>query len=600
MTTEALLRRSILCCLILLLCPSIPLLGQVPKTFWGLTWNTASVPQPSIPYGYARIFGGINASWANLQVACVAPIATTPSNFNFTNMNSDIRRQITAGATEIEIEAGSYTPNCVNGVTVDTCTPGANPKGYCYVPTDLNSSGSAYFRAFLTALAADLNTNFPGFTGFYLSGWNEWNAGTGVYQPGTGATGIRYLGWMQQDLCNSAHANSWLCSTPNTAGMESNSSAVLLGNYVAEEISLYGHVISDTVNFHLYTNAPPGYNVPETAGTVEVAQAYAAIVAAGLASPVMRSSEGSWLSSLWTTWSTLVNYKTSTLVQSGSTCYVAIQNGAGHLPATSPTYWTATSCTDPDLSAAFLARYFLSIVNRTGMQAAMWFSYNLNDGQLYPPGGPVNEAGVTYQNLAMLATGMTFTSVPGCGVSGTVWTCPGTQSGVNVEWVWDTNNYCAGGTCTSTTFAVTAGAWTSYVDVTTGLVTSISPSATTVPVSVKPILLQASAAPTLGSISPASGYQGTSVPVTLTGTNFLSPATISISGAGVTASSVAVTSATSISAVFVISGGAAATARSVTVTTSGGTTGAVTFTVLSAVSPGTLGGRIVGVTQQWR
>src|SRR5208282_2819966 len=50
-------------------------------------------------------------------------------------------------------------------------------------------------------------------------------------------------------------------------------------------------------------------------------------------------------------------------------------------------------------------------------------------------------------------------------------------------------------------------------------------------------------APTLASISPIKGVLGTSVPVTLTGTNFFTPATISFNGGtGITANSVTVTS----------------------------------------------------------
>jgi len=100
--------------------------------------------------------------------------------------------------------------------------------------------------------------------------------------------------------------------------------------------------------------------------------------------------------------------------------------------------------------------------------------------------------------------------------------------------------------------------------------------------------------PTLASVSPNSGNQGTTVPVTLTGTNFISGATVAVSGSGVTAQNVVVQSGTSITADFVITAGAATGARDVTVTTGGGTTNpARTFTVnpaslaptLATVSP---------------
>src|SRR5262249_2373864 len=86
-------------------------------------------------------------------------------------------------------------------------------------------------------------------------------------------------------------------------------------------------------------------------------------------------------------------------------------------------------------------------------------------------------------------------------------------------------------------------------------------------------------APTLTTVSPSSGVQSTAVPVTLTGTNFVSGAAIAISGTGVTASNVVVATGTSITATFTVASNATLGAYSVTVTTTGGTSNAQTFTV---------------------
>lgn len=85
--------------------------------------------------------------------------------------------------------------------------------------------------------------------------------------------------------------------------------------------------------------------------------------------------------------------------------------------------------------------------------------------------------------------------------------------------------------------------------------------------------------PTLTAVSPSSGVQGSTVAVTLTGTNFVDGATVAVSGEGVTVSDVVIASATSITATLTIDAGAAAGARNVTVTTAGGTTGAQSFTI---------------------
>ncbi len=89
--------------------------------------------------------------------------------------------------------------------------------------------------------------------------------------------------------------------------------------------------------------------------------------------------------------------------------------------------------------------------------------------------------------------------------------------------------------------------------------------------------------PTLASVSPASGVQGTAVDVTLTGTDFGSGATVAVSGSGVSVSNVAVVSATSITATFTVGQGASPGVDSVTVATSGGTSGPRAFTVVAAV-----------------
>ena len=102
-----------------------------------------------------------------------------------------------------------------------------------------------------------------------------------------------------------------------------------------------------------------------------------------------------------------------------------------------------------------------------------------------------------------------------------------------------------------------------------------------------------STGPTLSSISPSFGAQGSTVIVTLTGLNFVSGSTtVSVSGSGVTVGAPSGTT-TQLTATFTTAASAATGVRSVTVTTPGGTSGAVTFTVTPPppqlnVSPSTL------------
>ncbi|HEX5000391.1 MAG TPA: M36 family metallopeptidase [Terriglobia bacterium] len=84
--------------------------------------------------------------------------------------------------------------------------------------------------------------------------------------------------------------------------------------------------------------------------------------------------------------------------------------------------------------------------------------------------------------------------------------------------------------------------------------------------------------PTLTAITPASGYQGSKVNVTLTGTNFIPNFYISNGGAGITVSNVTVVSTTTVTATF----GLGQFGGPITVTTPGGTSGPVRFDIMPA------------------
>ena len=110
--------------------------------------------------------------------------------------------------------------------------------------------------------------------------------------------------------------------------------------------------------------------------------------------------------------------------------------------------------------------------------------------------------------------------------------------------------------------------------------------------------------PTLTSVSPNQGMRGTTVAVTLTGTDFaIGATTVSVNGGGVTVTNVNVGSATSLTANFVLDPAATAGPRTVTVTTAGGTSVPRGFTVnlpvptLTSISPNQgLRGATVAVT----
>ena len=87
-----------------------------------------------------------------------------------------------------------------------------------------------------------------------------------------------------------------------------------------------------------------------------------------------------------------------------------------------------------------------------------------------------------------------------------------------------------------------------------------------------------SSTPTFTAIDPASGVVGTSVSVTLTGTNFSVPMTITATG--ITATNIQVVNTTTATADLVITSGTPPGSRNIVVTTPGGTTAPLRFTIL--------------------
>src|SRR5262249_13180264 len=98
-----------------------------------------------------------------------------------------------------------------------------------------------------------------------------------------------------------------------------------------------------------------------------------------------------------------------------------------------------------------------------------------------------------------------------------------------------------------------------------------------------------STAPTMTTITPNQGVTGTSVPVTIDGTGFLSGITVN-AGGGITVSSVTVASSTRLTATFMIAADATAGTRDVTLTNPGGGAGALgkAFTVMTPQQVATL------------
>ena len=95
--------------------------------------------------------------------------------------------------------------------------------------------------------------------------------------------------------------------------------------------------------------------------------------------------------------------------------------------------------------------------------------------------------------------------------------------------------------------------------------------------------------PSLSSISPAIGFRGQTVPVTITGVDLTGATTVNVSGTGVVCTVTGTPTATTVTASCAIASNATTTSRNVSVTGPNGTTGNVSLTVsapaLTSISP---------------
>ena len=186
------------------------------------------------------------------------------------------------------------------------------------------------------------------------------------------------------------------------------------------------------------------------------------------------------------------------------------------------------------------------------------------------PAGPVltgiaPSAGLRGTSVLVTLTGTNLTGATAVTVSG---------SGVTAS----APTVAAGGASLTSTFTIAAAA-----AATARTVSVTTPTGTTGNVS---FTVQG---PALASIAPAQGLRGSTVPVTLTGTNLTGATAVNVTGGGITVGPVTVASATSITTTFTIAATASASARTVNVTTPIGVTGNVTFTVtgptLTGIAP---------------
>ena len=197
----------------------------------------------------------------------------------------------------------------------------------------------------------------------------------------------------------------------------------------------------------------------------------------------------------------------------------------------------------------------------------------------------VTASGITSNTVTFTVIGPTLTGInPTSGLRGTA--VPVTLSGTNIPATGPyTINFSAGSGITAGAVTYNAGTLTTTFTIAASAPIQTDSVSVTTSIGQTNNINFAVTGPTLTSVSPASAPRGsTSVPVTLTGTNFTAGSTVSVNGTGVTVGTVTFVNATTLTTTFSVSTTATVGNHTVTVTTlANGTTNGVTFTVTQGV-----------------
>jgi hypothetical protein len=312
------------------------------------------------------------------------------------------------------------------------------------------------WKDFVTALLQHYNGSSPSQPYIkYYEVWNEWNVqdATNGFWNGT----ISQLVALEQSACSIIHAQAAGFSqvvSPSTVG-DAATSADTAPQQLQQFLQAGGGACIDAVSFHgnlgLMTLDPfplPGEGCASSGcnGTiVQIANSYREIL--NLNGPLnlpLLDTEGGFESA---------------------------------------------NITDIDQRAAWLAQFYIlqaGLFNSDQLQWVSWFTWGAPGvaGNIETASKTPDPAGIAYNQVY----NWLFARFPApCVQAGTVWTCPLTgASNYQAEILWDDSQTCLNGSCT--TAAQLAPTWAvKYRDL-TGKSTNVS--STTVPVGLKPIILE--------------------------------------------------------------------------------------------------------------
>jgi hypothetical protein len=452
--------------------------GSVPPaTFFGFTeTDTQASNFPTVNYGMQRFWDSPPLQWPSIN--------TASGVFDFSNLDAALAQDFSGGVTEDLYTLARTPPWASSNPTDATCayttaTSGGG-DGECDPSSDLNSDGSgtdAIWKAWITAIAAHVNSAGYTSTHAHIKYWEIWNEPDTESQTSnrTWAGSFAQLARLTEDAnCiitgrGVIHESGNGTATPCTATAIDPTAQIVMASGHADQ----GAAITFAQN-QLYCNNTSG--IPnEELPCPNPANATAAAI-------------------------DIVNFHMKPGNETGDTCpaptpctpesamqmYIADIQGILQTAEKAKPLWDGEAAysingftgayADSDMAASFMPRYYLInwTLNISGMA---WYTWDA-----LQPTSVQTSYQQTYNWLADSSL-----STP-CAATGTVWSCGITKSGKQYLVMWDTSQSCSGSSCTTGNQTV-ASQWTEYQDMTTAS-TTIAISGHSVPVGIKPVVLQ--------------------------------------------------------------------------------------------------------------
>jgi Beta-galactosidase len=432
--------------------------NTIQPTFFGMSYTST---WPQLNFGSLRLWN-TNTRWQQME-----PSAGT---YNFSTLNTYLQTAYSYGIKDVVLTLSATPSWASSDPTNTTCNFSSTSPGSCGAPLLLNSDGTGtnqYWRDFIYNLGSDivsLNTSQYSTVGTFEI-WEGFTSATSW--EGTDAQLVR----MSQDA-RCILLGTGVITATGQACSSTNMNEPLVGILPKANITLPNVVMTSPAS-SLWT----GYLA--TTG---------ALSAANIA-PIQTYIQPSTCCSVAENLVPLIAAANSDLTAAGWTQPLWSTEGSWGI--------STSEEPDPNLEAAFLARYYILGVSNN-LARMYWYAYdNSTIGTLWNANGVngcndggtgfgcVSDAGVAYNTLYGWLVGGAL--VHPCAVTGTVWTCTLTTNSGSIELVWDSSQTCSNGTCTTSNFTYPSE-YTNYMSL-NGVSTTIGSGVTTVPIGAEPICL---------------------------------------------------------------------------------------------------------------